>query len=443
MTAKIISDLPKNDEGCGWIKQLPPRRAQPALSGKQHADWVVLGAGFTGLAAARQLALLHPQARIVVLEAERAGEGSSARNSGFLVDSTLNEGHYSAAGLEIYRRKYQIKCAGVLAVRRLVDDLGINCDLEAKGKIHCTAVKSHEKKILNFSRLLAEMDLNHNILEGKELRQRLGSSYYRLGLWTEGGVMLQPAKLARGMLEKLPQQVELFENSPVINWSKLSNSEGYQLSTPEGQLSCGKLIVAVNGFMTNCGVKPNRSFSLTLTASMTRRLTTEEDDAIGRPESWGVLSAQSMGATVRLTKDRRILMRNTAEIWPEQNMSGPDLELRKAKHLIGIKRRFPQLGDDIIESTWSGTICLSGNNANVFAELDNGMFAAGCYNASGIGLGVLFGTEIANLASEKMTDEIRMIQTNSDPMLLPPQPFLRWGVGLRLLRDRYFARHEQ
>ena len=443
MTAKIISALPKNDEGCGWIKQLPPRRAQPALSGKQHADWVVLGAGFTGLAAARQLALLHPQARIVVLEAERAGEGSSARNSGFLVDSTLNEGHYSAAGLEIYRRKYQIKCAGVLAVRRLVDDLGINCDLEAKGKIHCTAVKSHEKKILNFSRLLAEMDLNHNILEGKELRQRLGSSYYRLGLWTEGGVMLQPAKLARGMLEKLPQQVELFENSPVINWSKLSNSEGYQLSTPEGQLSCGKLIVAVNGFMTNCGVKPNRSFSLTLTASMTRRLTSEEDDVIGRPESWGVLSAQSMGATVRLTKDRRILMRNTAEIWPEQNMSGPDLELRKAKHLIGIKRRFPQLGDDIIESTWSGTICLSGNNANVFAELDNGMFAAGCYNASGIGLGVLFGTEIANLASKKMTSEIRMIQTNSDPMLLPPQPFLRWGVGLRLLRDRYFARHEQ
>ena len=443
MTAKIISDLPKNDEGCGWIKQLPPRRAQPALSGKQHADWVVLGAGFTGLAAARQLALLHPQARIVVLEAERAGEGSSARNSGFLVDSTLNEGHYSAAGLEIYRRKYQIKCAGVLAVRRLVDDLGINCDLEAKGKIHCTAVKSHEKKILNFSRLLAEMDLNHNILEGKELRQRLGSSYYRLGLWTEGGVMLQPAKLARGMLEKLPQQVELFENSPVINWSKLSNSEGYQLSTPEGQLSCGKLIVAVNGFMTNCGVKPNRSFSLTLTASMTRPLTNAEDDAIGRPEAWGVLSAQSMGATVRLTKDRRILMRNTAEIWPEQNMSGPDLELRKAKHLIGIKRRFPQLGDDIIESTWSGTICLSGNNANVFAELDNGMFAAGCYNASGIGLGVLFGTEIANLASKKMTSEIRMIQTNSDPMLLPPQPFLRWGVGLRLLRDRYFARHEQ
>ena len=443
MTAKIISTLPKNDDSCGWLKQLPPRIAQPVLSGKQHADWVVLGAGFTGLAAARQLALLHPQARIVVLEAERAGEGSSARNSGFLVDSTLNEGHYSAAGLELYRRKYEIKRAGVLAVQQLVTDLGINCDFESNGKIHCTAVKSHEKKILNFSKLLTELKLSHKILEGEELQQRLGSSYYRMGLWTEGGVMLQPAKLARGMIEKLPQQVELFENSPVINWRKLSNSAGYQLSTPEGQLSCEKLIVAVNGFMTNCGVKPNRSFSLTLTASMTRPLTDAEDDAIGRPEPWGVLSAQSMGATVRLTKDRRILMRNTAEIWPKLNMSASDLELRKAKHLNGIKRRFPQLGDDIIESSWSGTICLSGNNANVFSELENGMFAAGCYNASGIGLGVLFGAEIANLASGEMTEEIRMIQTNSNPMLLPPQPFLRWGVGLRLMRDRFFARYEQ
>ena len=443
MTAKIISTLPENDEGCGWIRQLPMRRAQPELSGEQHADWVVIGAGFTGLSAARQLALLHPQARIILLEAERAAEGSSARNSGFLVDSTLNEGHYSATDIEKYRQKYEIKRAGVLAVQRLVNDLEINCDLEAKGKLHCTAVKSHEKKILNFSNLLTKMELSHKILEGEELRRRLGSSYYRLGLWTEGGVMLQPAMLARGMLEKLPQQVELYENSPVINWQKLGNSGGYQLSTPEGQLSCEKLIIAVNGFMTNCGVKLNRSFSLTLTASMTRPLTTEEDEAIRRPESWGVLSTQSMGATVRLTKDRRILIRNTAEVWPQQNMSVADIELRKSIHLKGIKRRFPQLGDDIIESTWSGTICLSGNSANVFSELENGMFAAGCYNASGIGLGILFGTEIANFASGKMTDEILLIQTNSAPMLLPPQPFLRWGVGLRLLRDRFLARHEQ
>ena len=86
---------------------------------------------------------------------------------------------------------------------------------------------------------------------------------------------------------------------------------------------------------------------------------------------------------------------------------------------------------------------MSGNNAHVFTEVEYGMYAAGCYNASGIGLAVLFGTEIANLASGNMTDSIALIQTNSKPMLLPPQPFLRWGVGLRLLWNSFLARHEQ
>ncbi|HBL55602.1 MAG TPA: FAD-dependent oxidoreductase, partial [Deltaproteobacteria bacterium] len=120
-----------------------------------------------------------------------------------------------------------------------------------------------------------------------------------------------------------------------------------------------------------------------------------------------------------------------------------DLQARKANHLNGLKRRFPHLGEDLFESTWTGTICISGNNAHVFTEVEEGMYAAGCYNASGIGLAVLFGTEIANLASGNMTDSIALIQTNSDPMYLPPHPLLRLGVGLRLLRDRFLARHEQ
>ena len=74
-----------------------------------------------------------------------------------------------------------------------------------------------------------------------------------------------------------------------------------------------------------------------------RRRNAGEDEAIGSSESWGVLSAQSMGATVRLTKDRRILIRNTALVWPKLNMTSTNLELRKAKHLNGIKRRFPSL----------------------------------------------------------------------------------------------------
>ena len=48
---------------------------------------------------------------------------------------------------------------------------------------------------------------------------------------------------------------------------------------------------------------------------MTRSLTDiEEYNSIGEPKEWGVLPVRPMGATIRMTKDRRILIRNTAEV---------------------------------------------------------------------------------------------------------------------------------
>ena len=73
MAAKIISTLPKNDNSCGWIKQLLSPRNRHFLSGEQHADWVELGEDYTGLAAAWQLSILHPQSRIILLEGQNAG----------------------------------------------------------------------------------------------------------------------------------------------------------------------------------------------------------------------------------------------------------------------------------------------------------------------------------------------------------------------------------
>ena len=51
-----ITLLPRNDAANGWSRILPPRTPRPPLTGAQRADWVVVGAGFAGLAAARRLA---------------------------------------------------------------------------------------------------------------------------------------------------------------------------------------------------------------------------------------------------------------------------------------------------------------------------------------------------------------------------------------------------
>ena len=48
-----------------------------------------------------------------------------------------------------------------------------------------------------------------------------------------------------------------------------------------------------------------------------------------------------------------------------------------------------------------------------------------------------------NLAFGKITDEIKLIQTNSAPMLLPPKLFLHWGVGLCLRCVCFLTQYEQ
>tara|TARA_B100000902_G_scaffold127965_1_gene127356 strand:- start:233 stop:763 length:531 start_codon:yes stop_codon:yes gene_type:complete len=175
---------------------------------------------------------------------------------------------------------------------------------------------------------------------------------------------------------------------------------------------------------------------------MTRSLTNEEFKSIGEPKEWGVLPVRPMGATIRMTKDKRILIRNTAEVHNPFKMSKTDLKERSIKQKIGIKKRFPQLPDNIIQSTWSGIVSRTRNSSQIFEKIDTNIFAAGCYNGSGIGVGTLFGEQIAIKANNEHTKEIEIIESISKPTWLPPQPFLNLGVKARLFYERLRAKSE-
>jgi glycine/D-amino acid oxidase-like deaminating enzyme len=194
--------------------------------------------------------------------------------------------------------------------------------------------------------------------------------------------------------------------------------------------------------LKSLGIKSNYNFPITLTASMTRSLTDEEFKSIGEPKEWGVLPVRPMGATIRMTKDRRILIRNTAEVHNPFKMSKKDLDKRSINQKIGIKKRFPQLPDDIIQSSWSGIVSRTRNSSQIFEKIDENIFVAGCYNGSGIGVGTLFGEQIAIKASNENTKEIETIEARNKPTWLPPQPFLNLGVKTRLIYERLRARSE-
>ena len=120
-------------------------------------------------------------------------------------------------------------------------------------------------------------------------------------------------------------------------------------------------------------------------------------------------------------------------------MSRSVLNKRSSKQRIGIKKRFPQLSDDIIQSSWSGVVSRTRNSSQIFEKIDENIYVAGCYNGSGIGVGTLFGEQIAIKASNGTSEEIKIIESRNKPNWLPPQPFLDIAVKTKLFYERLKA----
>ena len=426
-----------NDTTCAWINDLEIRKNYNILSKDQECEWLIVGAGYTGLSAARKLSELHPNQKIIIVEAQFAGEGASGRNSGYLVDTTLNDGFTSSKELSNYKKKTDIYQLGINAVKKFLKEYQVDCEWNESGKYFASSNKKDKKILINFSNTLSKLGFQHNLLNKEELSQKLGTSFYNLALYTKGGILLHPGKLVRAMINTLPNNVELLEQSQLLDWKKNGNKVYCKFKS--NNIITKKIIFCANGFLKSLGVKKNYNFPITLTASMTRSLSDSEFKSIGEPKEWGVLPVRPMGATIRMTRDKRILIRNTAEVYNSFNMMDKELKKRSLNQKNGIKKRFPTLPDDIIESSWSGVVSRTRNGSQIFEKIANNIFVAGCYNGSGIGVGTLFGEQIAIKANNESSNEISIIEKSNKPTWLPPQPFLNFGIKTRLMYERFRA----
>ena len=429
--------LPNNDQSCGWIQTLPPRATRPALSSDKRCKWVIIGAGYSGLSAALTLAEHLVDDEIILLDANLAGEGASSRNSGFLVDSTLNDGHLQNTGLTEYKSKYELNLRALETVKEFTKKYNIDCHWNECGRYYASANRKTENKLRAFNDLLNSFGIANTFVEGAELNNRLGTNFYKMAVKTQGGVLLQPAVLARGLVDALSNNVTLYENTTVTSITK---GTPHTIKCTNHEIIADNLIVAVNGFMPSLGLKQNRVFPLLLTASLTRPLTPKEQMQMGSANEWGIISADSMGATIRYTHDKRLMIRNTVEVSTSLKMNSKQLAKRQKIHFQGLVKRFPFIPANIFEYCWSGITCISANNANIFEKVSNNYWLVGCYNGGGIGLSTLFGQQIAYQAMDKPQPVANRIRQRSQASWLPPQPFLNIGIKTKLAFNRFTAK---
>ena len=183
-----------NDNGCGWLNQLPNRTNIKTLKDDLTSDYLIIGAGYTGLSTARKLSEIDSSIKIIIIDAQLAGEGGSSRNSGYLVDTTLNDGFTSNKDIQNYNKKVKIYDLGIKAVKKYVKEYQVDCDWNDSGKYFASSKFEDENKAKQFSNLLTSLNFKNEILYKEELKKRLGTYFYNIGVYTNGGILLNPGK---------------------------------------------------------------------------------------------------------------------------------------------------------------------------------------------------------------------------------------------------------
>jgi glycine/D-amino acid oxidase-like deaminating enzyme len=412
---------PEYQRRCGWNALLAERENIQELRGKQSADVIVIGAGYTGLAAARRAAELAPETRIIVLDASTIGEGNPGRNSGFLLEISLaNDADPQAV-------ERMAACNGLIAgamqgIVHLVQEYDIDCDLVRTGTYRAAAGETGIGALHRYRAFLDAANLPYEVLTQDDIGARLGTRFYREGLYSPHCYLVQPAALARGLADALPGGVSLFENSPATAIHRRNYK--WNVQTPEGSVSAPLLLVANNAFCTRLGIGRTRIAAIYTYAGLTDPLRPAALEELGSDANWGLLPAHRLGSTLRRTADGRLLIRSMYGYETEA-----DNEAIAGKLEALLRQRFPQVPGLDIARIWSGATGYTLHGGPLWGRLERGLFvAAGC-NGGGVVKGTLFGRLLADLAFGGDVPDVAALFGRAAWM--PPEPFRK--IGFRIV----------
>jgi glycine/D-amino acid oxidase-like deaminating enzyme len=435
-----ISSLPADDATCGWYHLSKPRTPRPAHSGHSQARWVVVGAGFTGLAAARQLATNFPHDEIVLVEAQEVGFGTSGRNAGFAIDLPHDIGAEDYIGdIDIAKTILKLNLGGQQCLKDLIERYNIDCQFRHCGKYQA-AIEDRGIAVLDaYRRGLDKLGQPYEVVEGRDLPDHIGTDFYRKGLFTPGTALLQPSALVKGLADSLPPNVSLYEHTPITN---VEYGDKVVLRHAKGSITGDKLVLTTNAFGMSFGFLKGRMLPVFTYASITRQLTEEEQARLGGKPYWGVIPADPFGTTLRRTVDNRLLIRNSFSYNPDGRSNRKYLERFVQRHRESFARRFPMLPGVNFEYTWGGALALSRNHMGFFGKLAPNVVGALCCNGLGVTRGTVTGKLLADWLAGDKNELIEFLLNAPGPCVNPPKPLVSLGLNANLMWGQFRAGKE-
>jgi len=377
-----------------WLTtvDIPKPDARPLPS---NVDVAVIGAGYTGLSAARTLA--QRGAKVAVLEAQAIGWGASSRNGGMVLTGLklgVNK-LISMYGRERTQRMYATSLASIDCVEQIVKEESIACDFARTGHLEVACKQKHFDDYARQVETIAR-EFNHHlrIVPRHGLATEIGSSIYYGGMVDEISAGLNPARYVAGLAHAaMKAGATIFENTRVqtIERGSRDGIQNWQLITTRGMLWAKDIFVATSGYTSNA--TPNLQKKIIPIGSYI--ITTEVlPEAVARelsPRDRMIYDSKNYLYYYRLTPDRRLLFGGRAAFFPETPST-----IRKSADLLrcGMIEVYPQLRDTKIDFVWGGTLDFAFDIMPHAGQIDGIYYALG-YAGHGVAMATWQGQKMA------------------------------------------------
>ncbi|TMN25491.1 FAD-binding oxidoreductase [Pseudoxanthomonas sp. X-1] len=353
-----------------------PLPAQPALEGRVDCDVCILGAGYTGLAAALELA--EAGHRVVVLEAQRIGWGASGRNGGqAIVGFGCGEEKLEAlVGLEDARRMFDLSREGLAWLHARLDRHGIQAHWRpGHATVPLKARQQREVRAM-VERFHTHYDHPVQWWDRNRLRDTLASERYLGALYDPISGHLHPLAYALGLgRAALDAGVRIFETSAVI---RLRRGARPVFETARGQVHCDFGVLAGNALLH--GIAPEleaRIMPVGTYIAATAPLGEERARALIGNDMAVADTAWALDY-YRLSHDHRLLFGGRASY---SGRPPRDLTAIMCRRIAGV---FPQLGEVALDHVWGGLVDISRNRAPHWGRLQPNLYFAQGFSGHGV-----------------------------------------------------------
>lgn len=384
-----------------WAATAQPAPALQSLQGDRQCDVVIIGAGYTGLSAARHIAESGREPLIV--EANTLAWGASGRNGG-VVSPKFRVGFSSLMarfGRDTALHMYRTGHAAVASVAETVATLGL-ADAQFTLSGHIAA--AHNVHALGGLQSTADWIKRETggessvMISAEQVRELTGSTIFAGGLLTPQAGGIHPLNYARGIARHLLDRgAQVYINTPAEQVVR----EGGRVivHTPQGRVSARQVIYATNGY----------SDQSRATATLHRRLIPFRSAIIAtEPLPTQVLASlmpggQVCGDTKRMLRwfrvvGDRLIFGGRGAFGKNDSQSAFD-DLQRSMAVV-----FPILRDYQVAYRWSGLVAMTLDYLPHAGQLDEHSYYAIGYNGGGVAMSTWMGKQLAAMTAGEQVE---------------------------------------